>query len=91
MRRGTPLGTNLKLFAMFAVIFSLAFARVHMRVETTLIGYEIGQLKSEEAKLLENRSHLRMLHAKLTTKEHLKLMAAKNLDSKLKNNSLAVH
>ena len=63
------------IFILFIVLFGLAFVRVHLRVRTTLIGYEIGKLKTKEAKLLANRSQLRMLHAKLTTKEQLETLA----------------
>lgn len=91
MGKCTPFGANLILFCLFAGIFSFAFIRVHLRVQTTLIGYEIGKLKAQEAQLLESRSQLRMVHAKLTTKDHLSLMANKNLGQKGKPTSLAVH
>ena len=55
------------------VIFSLAGWRVHMRVQTTMIGYELGRLKTTEAELLQERSLLKMELAKLTTKSHLML------------------
>lgn len=54
---------------------SAALARVHTRVQTTLTGYEIGRLKNDEARLLEERSNLRMQLAKLTTKKHLMLIS----------------
>jgi hypothetical protein len=61
--------------AAFAVaLISVAALRVHVRVQTTLIGYEIGRLKADEASLLEERSVLKMQLAKLTTKKHLELM-----------------
>jgi hypothetical protein len=49
--------------------------RTYLRIHTTLLGYEIGRLKSEEAELLEERSHLQMLYAKLTTRAHLQLLS----------------
>jgi hypothetical protein len=72
-----PRNNASKQFAVFAAascVFALALARVHLRVQTTLVGYEIGRLKTDEARLLEERSGLRMQLAKLTTKKHLELM-----------------
>lgn len=63
-------------FGVFAVIFCVAFIRIHVRLQTTLIGYEIGRLKSEESSLLERRSLLKMQLARLTTKQHLSMMTA---------------
>jgi ABC-type tungstate transport system permease subunit len=57
-------------------LLGTAAARIHLRVQTTLVGYEIGHLKSDEAKLLEQRSGLKMQLAKLTTKKHLMLMTS---------------
>lgn len=59
----------------FVLLFSMAFLRVHLRIQTTLIGYNLGKLKAQEASLLEERSHLQMTLAQLTTKNHLALMA----------------
>lgn len=56
------------------LMIGLAVTRIHLRVQTTLIGYEIGGLKHEEARLLEERGSLKMQFAKLTTKKHLMLM-----------------
>lgn len=53
----------------------LAFGRAWTRTQTTLIGYELGELKDREATLLEQRSHLQMELAKLTTRAHLSLLA----------------
>ena len=55
-------------------LVAVSVARIHVRVETTLVGYEIGHLKGEEQKLLEERSALKMQLAKLTTQKHLMLM-----------------
>lgn len=54
----------------------LAFARVHVRVQTTLIGYQIGSLKDSETKLLEQRSRLKMELAQISTQERLMELAA---------------
>lgn len=80
--------TNLLLFVGFCLLFGLAFVRVHLRVQSTLIGYQLGTLKSKEAQLLEKRSKLSMTYAKITTREHLELMASSN-DSKKPITSLA--
>ena len=48
-----------------------AFARVHFRSVTTGVGYELGQLKTTEGRLLEERSALRGDLARLSTKKKL--------------------
>lgn len=48
-----------------------AFARVHFRSVTTGVGYDLGQLKTEEGKLLEERSTLKGNLARLSTKKKL--------------------
>jgi hypothetical protein len=57
-----------------AVLSTAAFARIHVRAQTTLVGYELGQLKTSEGRLLEERANLKMQLAKLTTRKHLQLM-----------------
>ncbi len=71
---------NTFLFLSFVVLFGLAFLRVHMRVQTTLIGYELGKLKQQESSLLEEKSQLQMVHAKITSKDHL-LVLSKQLET----------
>jgi hypothetical protein len=71
------------------VFFALAATRVHMRVHTTLIGYELGRLKNHEAELLEERSFLKMELARLTTKSQLSLMANSRDDESSHLRSLA--
>ena len=67
--------TRLVAGALFAgALTALAAARVHVRVQATLVGYELGRLKAEEGRLLEARSALKMQLAKLTTKRHLQLI-----------------
>jgi hypothetical protein len=75
MNMKTSPKVNTLLFLGFAFVFGLAFMRVYMRVQTTLLGYEIGKLKSKEAELLQERSLLQMSYAKITTKNHLSAMA----------------
>ena len=62
-------------FILFFGFFATAFSRAYMRVNTTLIGYDIGRLKTVEAELLQKRSRLRMELAQITTKKHLSMMA----------------
>lgn len=66
---------NLLTTAMGLVLVALAVARIHLRVQTTLVGYQIGKLKNEETLQLERRSALKMQLAKLTTQKHLQLMS----------------
>ena len=60
-----------------ALVFTLCLAigRIHLRVQSTLLGYEIAELKERESKLLEDRSYLKMQLSRLTTKKHLTLMS----------------
>ncbi len=53
------------------VLVTLAMLRIHLRVQTTMIGYEIGHLKASEARLIETRNALKMQLAKMTTQKHL--------------------
>ena len=80
------------LAAIFAVlVVGLAVTRIHLRVQTTLIGYEIGRLKHDEARLLEERGSLKMQLAKLTTKKHLMLMTDEGgRNTKLARGTLAL-
>ncbi len=67
---------------VFTLLLSGAIFRVHMRVQTTLIGYELGELKTEEVELMRQRSQLQMQLAKLTSHDHLRLMAAETSPSR---------
>lgn len=70
-------------------ILGIALGRIHIRVQKTLIGYEIGRLKNEESKLLEERSFLKMQLAKLTTRKHLLFMSEAEGDSRHTPGSVA--
>ena len=59
------------LAAAAACLVGPAIVRIHLRIQATLVGYEIGHLKSEEGRLLEQRSALKMELAKVTSKKHL--------------------
>ncbi|MCY4444793.1 MAG: hypothetical protein OXC44_08350 [Proteobacteria bacterium] len=50
---------------------ALSFLRIHFRVQTTVIGYEVAALKDHETKLLEESSHLKMELSKMTRQETL--------------------
>lgn len=73
----------------FVFFFASAFVRVHLRVQTTMVGYEIGRLKTKEGKLLEERSELKMELARLTTKKSLQLMADDKYHDDLPSGTLA--
>ncbi len=91
-RKGTR-KLNLSSVAGLAavLIIGLAVTRIHLRVQTTLIGYEIGRLKTDEARLLEERGSLKMQFAKLTTKKHLMLMTESDgRNAKLAKGTLAL-
>lgn len=59
------------LWIGFFGFFSLAFTQAYIRTQTTILGYEVGRLKTQEIELLKKRSLLTMEIAKLTTKESL--------------------
>ncbi len=60
---------SLLLFMLVVGIYSLV--RIHHRVQTILLGYEIGKLKEHESQLLKKQSLLTMDLAKLTNKQNL--------------------
>jgi hypothetical protein len=67
MRRST-----VRLSFFWTLLLSLAaFARVHFRSITTGVAYDLGQLKTSEGKLLEDRSTLRGDLARISTKKKL--------------------
>lgn len=57
---------------LFSLIVAMtAFFQIFLKVESTLVGYELGKLKNKESKLLDRRSYLQMELAKLTNKSNL--------------------
>lgn len=66
---------DLWLLLIFGVAVAVAFVRIHIRNRTTILSYEIGRLKKRELILLERRSHLKMRLARITSKEHLQVLA----------------
>lgn len=69
---------------------AMAIGRIHIRAQKTLIGYEIGRLKSDESKMLEERSSLKMQLAKLTNRKHLSMMAEADQSNKHTPGSVAL-
>ncbi|MFK7873098.1 MAG: hypothetical protein AB8C84_07995 [Oligoflexales bacterium] len=60
----------------------LAFLKVHISVQTTLVGYKIGRLKSDESQLLELRSSLTAKLAQITSRTSLTKLAQTNNEVK---------
>lgn len=56
---------------LFVCSFLACLSAIHIRTKTIILGYDIGQLKSEEAELLIQNSLLNMELSKLTTKKWL--------------------
>lgn len=75
MNKITFLNRNFITMFGLAAFVAVSIARIHLRAETTLIGYDLGNLKIQEGRLLEEKSLLRMEMAKLTSRSHLQLMA----------------
>ena len=51
--------------------YSVFFVILHMRLQSTILGYEAGKLKSKEAYLIRERSGLMTKLAKVTKKDLL--------------------
>lgn len=67
-------------FALLVTLFAAASFKAYVRIQTTLIGYRIGQLKQAESELLETQSTLKMELAKISTRQNL-LQTSVNSDS----------
>ncbi|MBP6218148.1 MAG: hypothetical protein KA436_06155 [Oligoflexales bacterium] len=65
------------LLILIAILFGLSFGKVFVRLQTTMLGYEIGRLKNTESTLLKKKSVLTMELAKLTTKHSLEKILSK--------------
>jgi len=79
---------NIIATSALCLLIGIAVTRIHLRVQYTLTGYNLGQLKNQEQQLLEERSFLKMQVAKLTTKKHLQVMTKMN-EKLPKSDSLA--
>ncbi len=71
------LWTKLPLLLLLS-FFGVASIKAYIKIQTTVIGYRIGQKKQNEAELLEKQSYLKMELAKLTTKQNLIEMTQRN-------------
>lgn len=84
MRKFSSKQSNLFIFISLSFMFLFALTRVYLRVETTMVGYELGSLKNKESEFLEERSLLKMELARLTTKKNLTMLAgSKNKKKKI--------
>ena len=83
------LGSKKMLAALLCLMLGVAVTRIHLRVQHTLTGYNLGKLKNQEQQLLEERSFLKMQLAKLSTKKHLQIMA--NIEEDLSKTQALAH
>ena len=65
IKTATALGT-----AFTGLFFSSLF-HITVKMQTTLVGYEIGRMKAEESELLRKRNNLKKEFADLTTRDSL--------------------
>jgi len=56
--------------------------RIHLGVESTVVGYQLGRLKESEAALLEKRSPLLMQYSKMTTRHALISYSETNMEDR---------
>ena len=75
MKTRRTFGLKVVSLGGFAIVLGLSFVRVHLRMQTTLLGYELGELKSRESSLLEARDARRVELAKLTAKSTLLMLS----------------
>lgn len=78
-------------FAILATLFIVASLKAYMRIETTLIGYKIGQFKQMESELLETQTTLKMELAKISTKQNLLQTVQRAKDDNINGEGWAVH
>ena len=78
------IGFSLHLALFVLILFSIAFCRIYIRVQTTIIGYELAKLKDDEATLLEERGRLNMQYADLVSQKNLEQLSTKKSNSKNK-------
>lgn len=77
--------SNIRLAILVVLLFSVAFCRIHLRVQTTIIGYKLAQLKEQEAKLLEERGRLNMEYADLVSEKNLQRLSEVSSDKTKKD------
>ena len=76
------LSSNVVAMGAMILLIGVSVTRIHLRVENTLTGYNLGKLKANEQQLLEERGFLKMQLAKLTTRQHLETMASSSETNK---------
>ncbi len=78
-------------FAILATLFVVASLKAYVSIQTTVIGYRIGQLKQMESELLETQSTLKMELAKISTKQNLLQNVSREKGDHTNNEGWAVH
>lgn len=67
--------TNLKIiqlsYVLGIVLVTCVFLLIYVRIQITVVGYEIGKLKDQESSLLEAQGELKVKLAQLTTQSAL--------------------
>lgn len=82
------IGWSLHLAVFVVILFSIAFCRIYIRVQTTIIGYELAKLKDDEATLLEERGRLNMQYADLVSQKNLENLSGQKHKDNLKNKAI---
>lgn len=74
---------------VFVVAIGFALGTAYVRISSTLMGYDIGEMKHEESMLLQERSRLNMELAKLTSKKNLTMLTEKRREKTNSTETLA--
>jgi hypothetical protein len=67
--------TQTVVYLASGLVFLACLSQIHIRIQSTIVGYELGRLKAEEKAMIDQRGNLHMELAKLTTKQSLTLFA----------------
>lgn len=59
------------LGSSLGILFFMCLIKIYLTIQATVLGYDIGELKKTEHKLLREKSLLTMQKARLTTKPSL--------------------
>ena len=73
---------SLNSILIFCCILAVSIS--YLRIQNTIIGYEIGRLKKEESYYLEENSKLQSKLVSLTNKKNLTILANGNSSNSLK-------
>ena len=68
--------------SLLSIVLVLSLFTAYMRIQSTLVGYKIGDLKDDESRYLDQVSGLRMELAKLTSKKNLTILASREAGNK---------